>query len=146
MAYQAGRKVTQPAKGNAPATGNPGPTPAPVRYANPSMAERDFTPGYGTNHAPGSSSLTPGQKMTSPLADDLKRKAADSDGGDLLQAIVEGGTARGNAARVELQSPQTRSVDSNSLPVSFGMRSRNGDTDKVPATCGAPVSAPVRKH
>jgi len=137
MAHQAGKRPKS--------TGAPGPTPAPVRYANPSMDEKVFTPGYGTNHFTGRSSVDPGQKSTSKLADNLKSKAAEGDAGDLLQSIIEGGTARGRASRVELQAPQTREVDASPIATSFGMRSRNNEGDKVPATTGAPVSQPVRK-
>jgi hypothetical protein len=144
MAFQTARPVKKAAPGDAKNTGAPGPTPAPVKFANPSLNERQFTPGYGTNHFTGASSVTPGGKVTSPLADDLKSKAAEGDAGDLLQAIVEGGTARGKASRVELQAPQTRDIDNTSLPITPGMRSRNGEGDKVPATCGAPAFDPTQ--
>ena len=134
MAYQT-------SKGNAaPATGMPGPTPPPTKFANPSLNERDFQPGYGTNHFTGASSADPGQKVTSPLADDLKAKAAQGDGGDLLQDIVTRGTARDTS--VELQSPQTRTVDNTPLPTTFGMRSRNGENATVPAKTGQAVFDP----
>lgn len=136
MAFQTGkpRAVKAAAKGDAKNTGAPGPTPAPVKFANPSLTERDFAPNYGTNHFTGASSANPGEKVTSPLADNLKAKAAEGDAGDLLQDIIERGTARDTS--VELQSPQTRVVSNEQLPASFGMRSRVGEGAKVPATCG----------
>lgn len=147
MAYQNGnRQVKKPAAGDAPNTGAPGPTPAPVKFANPSMAERDFKPGYGTNHDPHPSAIDPGEKAASALADNLRSKAAESDAGDLLGRIAERGTARGKAADVELQSPQTRDVDDTPYPTTFGMTgARPGP--KVPAKCGASSFDPnsVRK-
>ncbi len=145
MAVQVGktRPVKKPAPGDAPNTGAPGPTPAPVKYVNPPLAERDFTPGYGTNHAPGSSSLTPGEKATSALADNLKAKAAEGDAGDLLQTIIERGTSRGSAAQVELQSPQTREVDKSPYPATFGMKGASAGP-KVPSKLGQSVFDPTQ--
>ena len=60
MAHQTGNRT---AKGDAPNTGSPGPTPAPAKtYKNPVLVERDMTPGYGTAKNLGPSSVEPGVK------------------------------------------------------------------------------------
>jgi len=135
MAFQNG---TKPAKGNAPNTGSPGKTPAPVRYANPALDERSFVPGYGTNHFTGRSSVDPGQKMTSALADDLKRKAGEGDAGDLLQTIIEGGHAL---------NAQTRTLPAGNVPLAHGMdvRGDRGGGVKVPNKIGDPVAVPMAR-
>lgn len=147
MAYQNARPVKKPAQGNAKNTGAPGPTPAPVKYVNPTLNEKDFKPGYGTNHFTGASSVAPGQTAESDLARDLRSKAAQGDAGDLLGRIASRGTTRGNAAAVELQSPQTRDVDDSPYPTAHGMRNRSGEGAKVPDKLGQAVFDPnsVRK-
>jgi hypothetical protein len=146
MAYQMTRPVKVPAKGDAPDMGI-NKTPAPVSSADLAL-KRDRSLGrtsYGANAYGGASSIAPGAKTSSPLADQLKAKAAESDGGDLLQRIIERGTARGTAADVELQSPQTRDVSKEPYPAAHGQRSRTADhgsgspSGQVPTHCGAPV-------
>lgn len=134
MAHQNGRQVTKPAPGDARNNGAPGFTPPPTKFANPLMAERDFVPSYGSNHSTMPSSLTPGQRTSSPLADDLKRKAAESDGGDLLQTIIERGTAR-DSANAELLSPQTRTLSPGNVPNHPSMKGASAGA-KVPNKCG----------
>lgn len=147
MAHQAGSDPTtgKNAPGDAPNTGAPGPTPAPT-YKNPSLAPRDFTPGYGTNRYMGASSDTPGKTTTSPLADDLRRQAAKSDAGDLLGEIISKGTGRSNKT-ADLMSPQTHTVSAEPYPAARGMRSRTSDDGSpggvVPSHCGTPVFDPT---
>lgn len=145
MAYQVhkNRAITQPARGNAPNTGAPGPTPGPTKkYQNLVLTERDEPTGYGQAKNLGPSSVEPGVTITSPLADELRRVAADSDAGDLIGAIAEHGTARNSS--VDLKSPQTRDVPSDLRNVHPAMRrqttpSKVGDVvvGELPKTCGA---------
>jgi len=110
MAYQTGKPVKVPAKGDARNTGAPGFTPAPT--SPPSSAElalrRDAAygrGGYGSNAYAGASSAEPGVSVTSPLADRLRAKAAAGDA-DLLSDIIRHGTSRDST--VDLKSSQTR--------------------------------------
>jgi hypothetical protein len=137
--------VTIGAKGDARATGNPGPTPAPARkYVNPVLTERDETPGYGSAKNLGPSSVEPGTTNTSPLADELKRVNAEGDGGDHLQDVIDHGTARNSM--VDLASLQTRPyTNEQDVPTATGMKRQTAQSDKpgdvkvgtLPATLGA---------
>jgi hypothetical protein len=146
MAHQTNknRAVKVPAEGDAPNTGAPGPTPAPVKtYKNPDLEQmRVFQAGYGTNSDNSPSSLAPGTSKTSSLADELKRVNALGDQGDHLQDIISHGVARNSS--VDLASPQTRDVSKTPYPAAHGMRSRQADSGspggQVPDKCGAPVS------
>lgn len=144
MAVQVGRPVTKPAPGDAPATGNPGPSPAPVKEFDPTARDRSMgRTSYGANASAFPSSISTGHKVSSPTADMLKAKNAEGDGGDLLQRIIERGTSRGPAADAELQSPQTRAVSKDAYPTSFGLAKRGGGgspSGQVPTHCGAPVT------
>jgi len=126
------QNITKPAKGNAANNGSPGPTPAPVRpYVNPNLSQaRAFSPGYGTNNDPNPSSIEPGTKQTSPLADELRRVAALSDAGDLLGDIAEHGTSR-DVSVGDMGAPQTRDVAPEPYPSSFGMRNPNANPVKI---------------
>lgn len=138
MAYQGSRPVEQPAKGNAPsdasAAGNP--TPAPTKpYENPSMKPRDFRGGVGQNSYAGPSSLAPGQTMTSPLADELRRVASKGDGGDALGEIIAHGTAR----RDDTITDQLRNITKNGVPAHPHMKNANdggAPSGKVPSATG----------
>lgn len=132
------QNITKPAKGDAANNGSPGPTPAPVRpYQNPNLAQtRAFSPNYGTNNDPNPSSIEPGTKQTSPLADELRRVAAKSDGGDLLGDIAAHGTSR-NVSVGDMQAPQTRDVAPEPYRASFGMRNRNANPVTIPAKLGS---------
>ena len=146
MAYQNARKPTTggKAKGDARNTGAPGPTPPPrTKYKQPESGEKFQVVGYGAARNFGPSSADPGVTITSPLADDLRNVAAQGDGGDLLGRIAERGTARGPAADVELQSPQTRDVDASPYPTAHGMRNRSGEGAKVPNRLGESVFNPA---
>ena len=63
---------------------------------------------------------------------------------ELLDRIARLGTAKSVIADVDLQSPQTRDVDSTGYPAAHGMRSRSGEGDQVPAKTGDNGSQPVR--
>ena len=151
MAIQVGkgRPVTKPAAGDARNTGAPGPTPAPVREYDP--REKDRTMGresYGSNAWSGASSLTPNQKASSPLADALKAKNAEGDGGDLLQHIIEKGVARNND---DLISSQLRTVSKDQYPTTFGLAKRGSDSGSpggvVPSATGhSPYSDELRRR
>ena len=94
MAYQTGRPVKVPAEGDAPNTGSPGPTPPPTLAETQHMKDTAYgRTSYGANAYAGRVVANPGKSVTSPLADQLKAKAAEGDGGDLLQTIIEKGTA-----------------------------------------------------
>ncbi len=147
MAYQTNkakrRAITTAAKGDAPNTGAPGPTPSPIKkYVNPILVERVEPTGYGQAKNLGPSSVEPGVTITSPLADELRRVAADSDAGDLIGDIAAHGTARNSS--VDLKSAQTRDVPSDLQPLAHGMKrqtspSKVGDVSvgTLPSTCGA---------
>ena len=138
------KQVKTTAPGAGPET-KLGPTPAPVRpYKSPNLAQlRVFDPNYGTNSDPSASSVPPGRKNNSPLADELKRVNAKGDGGDHLQDVIEHGTSRNLS--VDLQSPQTRTVSSKMLAPGHGMKRQTAQSSKpgdvvvgsLPAMCGA---------
>ena len=141
MAYQTGKPpVTQPAKGDAPNTGAPGPTPAPVKtYANPDLEQlRVFKPGYGTNNDNSPSSVPQGHKQTSALADELKRVNAQGDGGDALQDIIEQGVHMDVGF-------QMRAISDKNVPTHPAQAKRAADSGSpggtVPAQCGAAAMA-----
>jgi hypothetical protein len=147
MAFQNAR-----AKGDAPKTGAPGPTPAPVRkYAtDPAVVGRSDSPAYGAAKNIGPSSVDPGTTDTSPLADDLRRVAADSDAGDLIGDIATHGTSRNTS--LDLQSTQTRNVSDQMIAPSHGMKrqtspSKIGDVEvgTLPSKLGA-SAAPLPKE
>jgi hypothetical protein len=169
MAYQNNKsKVTTAAKGDAKGGVKIGPTPAPVRkYRNPILTERTepLTYGGAKNLGPssvsadpndphgygqrdlGPVSVDPSQTRTSPLADELKRVAAEGDGGDVLQDVIERGTARDVTSDLG-GSPQTRAVSDKGLAPSFGMKLPNmkaGSYGTLPAKLGATTATPVRK-
>jgi hypothetical protein len=117
MAYQ----ISKPAKGDAENTGAPGPTPAPTK-------ETAFGRGsYGANAYGGPSSIEPGAKSSSPMADAIRD--AQNDGQDVLGKIQAHGVTGS-------PSPQTRAISSEPLPPAHGMRSRTASGgspgDKVP--------------
>lgn len=141
------RAVKSAAKGDAPNTGAPGPTPAPTRtYKNPVLTERQEPTGYGIKDL-GPSSTDPGLSRTSPLADELKRVAAEGDGGDVLADIIQRGTARDVTSDLG-GSPQTRPVSDEGCAPSYGMKLPNmkaGSYGTLPAKLGAPAVNPARK-
>jgi hypothetical protein len=133
MAYQVGKPVTVPARGDAPQR-KPGPTPAPTKtYVNPVVVERSAPSGYGVKDL-GPSSIEPGTKRTSPLADELKRMGAQGDGGDALQDVIEQGV------RTHAGADQTRKVDPTQYPTTYGLEKRGPDSGSpggtVPSKCG----------
>ena len=142
------KQIATPAKGAGPET-QLGPTPAPTQaYVNPSLAPRLFKGGYGQNNDTTPSSIAPGRTVSSPLADELRRVNAKGDGGDLLGRIIERGTTRGLAADVELQSPQTRTVDKTPLKTRDGMKAADvggAPRGSVPANVGTSAAQPIRK-
>ncbi len=137
MAYQSGNKpVTQPAPGDAPATGNPGPTPPPVER------ERSFgRENYGSNAFDGRVVNDPGERTSSPLADALEAKQHSRASDALtLEHIRQHGTARDST--VDLASAQTRKVDDTPYPTAVGHHKASGGSPSgtVPTHCGAPVN------
>lgn len=100
---------------------------------------------YGSNAFGGPSSVTPGGSVTSPLADDLRRKS-DPDGA--LAAVCRNGV--GNvakpAAAPQIEDWQTREVPANSIQASHGMRSRTAAQEggKIPGSVSPNEAAPVR--
>ena len=135
MAVQVGKPVKVPAKGDATGGVRLGPTPAPTtadmaRAKDTAMGRTN----YGANAYSGRVVADPGKTVTSPLADQLRAKAAEGDGGDLLGRIISKST-RGPAADLDLQSPQTRQVDATPLKASHGMKGASAGP-KVPAKLG----------
>jgi hypothetical protein len=133
------------ADGNAPNTGAPGPTPAPVRPAAPDVISRPRAPigaGYGmSGGAENPSSIAPGTKLESAMAANL-RASVDDDG--LLDRIQRQGSGRGVIADVDLQSPQTRDVSKQPYPIAHGMKGASAGP-QVPAKLGESAALPVRK-
>jgi hypothetical protein len=149
MAYQTGKRpVTQPAKGDATGGVKIGPTPAPTKkYVNPVLVERVEPMNYGNAKNLGPSSVEPGTSDTSPLADELRRVAAEGDAGDLIGDIIQHGTARD--ATVDLASLQTRPfTNEQDVPTKPGMArqttpSKVGDVvvGSLPSKLGESVAA-----
>jgi hypothetical protein len=114
--------ANQPAKGNAPNTGSPGPTPAPKARVVPqapdqiTFVRKPSPAGYGQN-GPQPSSINPGQQMLSPMAANLK--ASSDDGEGVLDTVI----ARGTARQDESVTGQLRKIaDSADVPPSYGMK------------------------
>jgi hypothetical protein len=137
------RAVTQPAKGNAANTGAPGPTPAPVTSVSLALA-RDKSWGresYGAGGYGGRVVADPGQTVTSPLADAIRKAQADE--ADVLSAAIKGGTPASIA-------DQLRTVSAKPYPPTHGAKS-NQDASKVYGKASLPASTtdgekePVRK-
>jgi hypothetical protein len=95
---------------------------------------------YGANAYAGRVSVDPGKSVTSPLADALRAKAAEGDGGDLLGDIIKHGTAR-NGSVGEMLAPQTRDVSKEQYPASHGLVKRGLDSGSpggtVPTSTGS---------
>jgi hypothetical protein len=108
MAYNLNKK----APGDAKNTGSPGPSPAPTK-------ETAFgRENYGANAYGGPSSIEPGSKSSSPMADALK--AGQDDGQSVLDHVIANGA--------KISSSQTRPVSNEQkVPTTFGHRSRNGE-------------------
>jgi hypothetical protein len=128
------------AKGNAPNTGAPGPTPAPTRPSAPdviSAPRKGTAAGYGMNSDAGPVAIAPGATRQSPLADNL-RASVDDDG--VLDRVQRDGTAR------PAPDWQTRTVSDKGNPAAHGMASRQSNSGSpggtIPAKIGA-SSAPV---
>ena len=132
MAFQ----TKKPAAGNGPATGMPK-SVAPLRQAPPDFVDEIRHPtsqSHGENGPRNNQSRTnPGQFVESDLGRNM-RQSVDDDG--VLQSIIDGGSNPND-------SFQTRKLSPNNVPVAHGMRSRNGEGDKVPATTGAPSFDPT---
>jgi hypothetical protein len=132
------------AKGNAPDTGSPGPTPAPTRPAAPDVISRPraATPaGYGMNSDAGPVSVAPGTTRQSPLADNL-RASVDDDG--VLDRVQREGTAR----RDDSITSQLRSIGDKNVPDHPHMKPANSGgapCGTIPAKIGASSAQPIRK-
>lgn len=126
-------------------------TPAPTRPAAPDVISRVRQGGdaFGQNGPAGNvSSLPPGVGgPQTALGKNLKASVSDP----LIDRIVQQGTARGPAANVELQSPQTRSVSDTAYPSVHGQSKRGADSGSpgglIPSKMGASgtVAQPIRK-
>lgn len=128
-------KVKTAAVGNAPATGAMK-TPAPTRQAPPDAVMEVRHPSaqsYGENGPKNNQSRTnPGEVMESDLARNL-RQSVDDDG--VLDRIIRGDKpSKGNIADLDLQSPQTRDVSSESYPVAHGMVRQQQDYSSIGRT------------
>jgi hypothetical protein len=135
-------QVKTSAKGNAPNTGAPGPTPAPDEV---SQVRSPTRAGYGMNGYAGPSSLNPSKAQMSPLAANLKA-SIDDDGA--LDRVIRDGTARVDS---EITS-QLRDIADKNVPDAHSMtsaRSRQptypGPKESVPLKIGATNAPPVRK-
>jgi hypothetical protein len=107
--------VKEAAKGNAPNTGAPGPTPAPTRPAPPDMVTNPRAPhgtGYGTNQDAGPASIEPGTTRASALAANM-RASVDDDG--CLDRIQKNGTRMDDSINTQL-----RKVAADPYPTTFG--------------------------
>jgi hypothetical protein len=129
------------AKGNAPDTGSPGPTPAPTRPAAPdviSAPRRATAAGYGMNSDSGPVSLSPGMTRQSPLADNL-RASVDDDG--VLDRVQRQGTARVD----DSITSQLRSIGDKNVPDHPAMASARSRQPTYPGPKSATLPATTGK-
>jgi hypothetical protein len=131
MAFQVGTKRPH----------QPNKTPAPNSRVGFVSTE------YGNNGYPGRSSIDPGQSVTSPLADDLRRSA--DDGQDTLGKVIAGGSSRKEAIG-DLGDAQQRTVDAKAYPTTRGCEGAaasktSGGKPAVPSILDKSAGTPVRK-
>ena len=119
--------VSKAAKGNAPNTGAPGPTPAPTRTVPPlndvvTAPRGSHDGGYGPGRA---EQITPRRfRRVINCCRRLPRtlKASSDDGESGLDAVIK------NGARMDGADPQTRAVSAEQkVPTTYRMRSRSGE-------------------
>jgi hypothetical protein len=126
--------VQAKAKGNGPATGM-AKSPAPDEVTNIRAPGQS---GYGQN-GPQPSSVAPGKRVLSPMAQNLESSVDDDGVAERVRAV---------GARMDDTNFQTRAVPDTAYPAAHGMKSRQvGDGSpggQVPSTIGA-SSAPLPK-
>jgi hypothetical protein len=118
------------APGNAPATGNPGFTPAPKKTFVPGPdvtgQPRKGGDGYGQASGPANpSSVKPGTAVSSAMAKSLA--AAQDDGEHVLDTLQTRG------ARMDDPDFQTRVVSDQGFPPAHGMKNPNSKPGVIPA-------------
>lgn len=99
---------------------------------------------YGTAQGDNPSSLTPGQALVSPMADELKRASDDGEGA--LDTVIRDGTKTDATV-----TSQLRNIAKGNVPDHPAMRSPNKtgggpyDFDELPKTVGSSAAQPVRQ-
>lgn len=150
-----------------PKSGATNKTPAPTRV-RASDLEGVFGGGgqhdgqYGQNRYGGASSVAPGQRVESPMAQDLRTTAAQgADGGNVLDAIAQKGVGAagidpltGDAVTMAegVAGSQIRKIGAKNVPDAFGMesaRSRQpsypGPKTNIPGGLSDDNAQPVRQ-
>jgi hypothetical protein len=138
-----------PADGNAPDTGMPV-TPAPTKKLAPDVISAPKNPasvgGYGMNASglANPSSIPPGTRLNSKMADVLAEGQDDGEGA--LETIVREGTSK----RDDMITGQLRKIAEGNVPTVRGMkRQTTGDNPydfgELPKTIGSSAAQPVRK-
>lgn len=130
-------QVKTAAKGDARNTGMPR-TPAPDSI---SQIKNPTGVGYGQNNAGllNPSSVEPGRRVLSPLAQNLEQSGTD----ETLQTIL----SRPRGALNKGADDQTRVIDDKGYPAAHGMKPRASDgtiPDKIGATSAPPVRTPTK--
>jgi len=139
------RQIQTDAKGNAPDTGSPGPTPPPTRPVAPDLVSRIRAPqggaGYGQNSSEfNPSSIDPSKQLRSPLGENLKASVTD----EAIDRVIKEGTAR----RDDSITGQLRKIADGNVADHPAMKSPNmkaGTYGTLPQKLGATVEQPVRK-
>lgn len=122
-------KVQESASGNAAQTGAMKTPPAKLKPTFPALKEKDTGGAYGQNHWTGGSSTPMDQVPLSPAAANLK--ASVDDDGILDRIIGRDKPSKGAIADIDLMSPQTRDVSSQSYPISSGMVRQQADYSTI---------------
>jgi hypothetical protein len=132
------------APGNAPNTGAPGFTPAPTKIVRPAAPDNISAPkvgsssGYGMSNFTGAASITPGQRVVSPLGANLEASVDDP----ALAQVRANGTRADHIS--EGLAQETRKVSDAQMQTTFGHRSRRGEIG--PGNVGnSTAPTPVRK-
>lgn len=136
----------QNAKGNAPSTGAPGPTPAPTKKVIPNAPDEvtsvrapTFVGRYGLNGYAGASSAEPKQAVTSPMADNL-RGTVDDDG--VLDRVIAGDLRRDVGDPI---ADQQRPISAEPMQAAHGQVSQTGaSADKPMGTPKAGATVPAK--
>ena len=131
------------ADGNGPATGMPGPTPAPTRPFAPDVISHPRAPvgaGYGmSGGAENPSSIAPGVELSSQMSKVLRD--AQNDGEDALGKLIAGGTHDDSRTGIPDIDDEERTVSAEQYPPAHGMKQQQQHDSKqwssLPATLGA---------
>jgi hypothetical protein len=117
------RPVTTDSPGNAPDTGSPPGTPAPVKkYVRDFTREQEGGPRYGRNDADHPSSLAPGETLSADL--DISAPGGDP----VLNAIKHLGAGAGGGHQ------QSRTISDAPIAPAHGLKSQQSTPGALPST------------